>query len=67
MLVKDEIIAMPKWCPQCGAKMKSRSKQNLCDVCRKKLLRTPKMENEEKIEEDKEIEEPPFEEEEAIV
>ena len=50
---------MPKWCPQCGAKMSKKGRQSLCDICRGKLLITKKMENEEKIKE----EETPVEEE----
>ena len=51
---------MPKWCI-CGTKLKSKGRNNLCDICRAKLYKL-KMENEEKIQEEKEIEEPPFEE-----
>ena len=53
---------MPKWCPQCGAKMSKKGRQSLCDICRGKLLKTPKMENEEIEKEEKEIEEPDIDE-----
>ncbi len=52
---------MPKWCPQCGAKMSKKGRNNLCDICRGKLLITKKMREDEKIKEE-EIEEPDLDE-----